>query len=87
MKRIFWQNELEVYLERDVGSRNSWYSGHEVVSTEGPDDDGPLEGGGPLDVAAIEVEGNEDERHLAQLRGLVAAVQHLIGHEINLKWN
>ncbi len=35
--------------------------------TSTPDDDGALEGGGPLDVASVEVDGDENQRHLAQL--------------------
>ena len=45
-----------------------------------------LEGGGPLDVASVEVDGDENNRHLAQLGSLIAAVQHLVGHMVNLKF-
>jgi hypothetical protein len=36
-------------------------------------------------VAAVEVDGDEDQRHLADLGGLAAAVQHLVRHVIHLK--
>ena len=78
---------IQVYLEWDVRARNGRNPGHEIVSAERPNDDGPLEGGGPLDVAAIEVDGDEHERHLTQLGSLVAAVQHLVGHVVNLNLN
>jgi hypothetical protein len=33
------------------------------------------------------VDGDEHERHLTQLWSLVAAVQHLVGHVVNLNLN
>jgi len=50
------------------------------------ENDRSLEGGCPLDVASVEVDRDEDNRHLAQLRSLVTAMQHLVGHMVNLKF-
>ena len=73
------------YFYRNVSSRDGRNSGHEVVRHEGPDDDGPLEGGRPFDVAPVEMHRDENQRHLAQLGRLVAAVQHLVCHVVDLE--
>ena len=48
------------YLLGNVFSRLRGLTGHEVVRNKRPNDDGPLKRGGPLDVAAVKVDRDQN---------------------------
>ena len=68
-------------------ARNGGNSSHEVLGDEGSDDHRPRTRWNPLQLRSVEMNGDENHRHLADGRGFASLGQNLVGQVVSLPYS